>query len=91
MPAIVSWTTSAIVRAESDRFAEVLADADPDTRVPSCPDWTVADLLWHLGEVQMFWGDDRGAAVDDPAGAEDPVRPDGYDGGAGVRRSAARR
>jgi uncharacterized protein (TIGR03083 family) len=24
--------------------------------VPSCPDWTAADLLWHLGQVQWFWG-----------------------------------
>jgi uncharacterized protein (TIGR03083 family) len=24
--------------------------------VPSCPDWTVADLLWHVGEVHHFWG-----------------------------------
>ena len=25
-------------------------------RVPSCPDWNADDLLWHLGEVQWFWG-----------------------------------
>jgi uncharacterized protein (TIGR03083 family) len=24
--------------------------------VPSCPGWTVADLLWHVGEVHRFWG-----------------------------------
>ena len=24
-------------------------------RLPSCPDWTVADLLWHLTEVHDFW------------------------------------
>ncbi|MGI9597659.1 MAG: maleylpyruvate isomerase family mycothiol-dependent enzyme [Acidimicrobiales bacterium] len=23
--------------------------------VPSCPDWTAADLTWHLAEVQYFW------------------------------------
>ena len=33
-----------------------LADCDLDARVPSCPDWNAADLLWHLGaEVQDFW------------------------------------
>lgn len=26
-----------------------------DRKVPSCPDWTVADLVFHLGEVQAFW------------------------------------
>jgi uncharacterized protein (TIGR03083 family) len=24
-------------------------------RVPGCPDWTLADLVEHLGGVQMFW------------------------------------
>ena len=28
-----------------------------DTRVPTCPDWTADDLLWHLAEVQWFWGE----------------------------------
>ncbi len=41
---------------DSARFADVLREAPPDARVPSCPDWTADDLLWHLGEVQWFWG-----------------------------------
>lgn len=41
---------------ESARFAEVIAEVPPDARVPSCPDWSAEDLLWHLGEVQWFWG-----------------------------------
>lgn len=41
---------------ESTRFAEAIREAPPDARVPSCPDWTADDLLWHLGEVQWFWG-----------------------------------
>ena len=40
---------------DSARFRAVLADCDPAARVPSCPDWDAADLLWHLGEVQHFW------------------------------------
>jgi len=40
---------------ESARFAEVLGAAAPDAPVPTCPEWTVDDLLWHLGEVQWFW------------------------------------
>lgn len=24
--------------------------------VPSCPEWTVADLVWHVAEVYQFWG-----------------------------------
>ena len=40
--------------AEIGRFADVLADADPDARVPTCPDWSVADLTRHLGGVHRW-------------------------------------
>lgn len=43
------------VAAESDRFAEVIARTPADRPVPSCPDWTAADLWFHLAEVQWFW------------------------------------
>ncbi|KAA1424197.1 maleylpyruvate isomerase family mycothiol-dependent enzyme [Nocardioides antri] len=43
------------LRRDSARFREVLATCDPEARVPACPDWSAADLLWHLGEVQWFW------------------------------------
>lgn len=42
---------------ESRRFRDVLADAPPADPVPTCPDWRADDLLWHLGEVQWFWGE----------------------------------
>jgi uncharacterized protein (TIGR03083 family) len=41
---------------ESERFAAVLSGTAPEARVPTCPDWNADDLLWHLGEVQWFWG-----------------------------------
>lgn len=41
---------------ESARFADVLRAAPADARVPTCPDWDAQDLLWHLAEVQWFWG-----------------------------------
>ena len=71
------------IRTESARFREVLADCDPTARVPACPDWDAADLLWHLAGVQAFWAD-----VDpDPAGGrrrglrgEAAARPETYDG-----------
>lgn len=28
---------------------------DPDVRVPSCPDWSLRDLVEHVTEVQRFW------------------------------------
>lgn len=44
------------IERESERFAAVLTDADPAARVPTCPEWSAADLLWHLTEVHLFWG-----------------------------------
>lgn len=41
---------------ESARFRDAIAQAAPDTAVPSCPEWNADDLLWHLGQVQWFWG-----------------------------------
>ena len=38
------------IRSESRRFREVLSTCDPDARVPGCPEWNAADLLWHLAE-----------------------------------------
>lgn len=65
------------IRAESTRFRAVLTDCDPEARVPSCPDWTAGDLLWHLIGVQDRWatmvGDRPDANADNYA---DPVRPD---------------
>ncbi len=71
------------IRAESARFRAVLADCDPSARVPTCPDWDAADLLWHLAKVQLFWAKvvrHRPASPDDPEiGEEDAAqRPESY-------------
>jgi uncharacterized protein (TIGR03083 family) len=53
-----SLTFADTLRLIEDRSAALRAatrDADPDARVPSCPDWSVRDLVTHLGEVQLFW------------------------------------
>jgi uncharacterized protein (TIGR03083 family) len=69
-----------IIDTESRRLAEVLAVVDPDSRCTTCPDWTAADLLWHLTEVHFFWagilGRDVRSEADLPAveGAK-PERP----------------
>ena len=41
--------------ADSARFTEVLRHTPYETAVPTCPDWTAADLYFHLAEVQAFW------------------------------------
>jgi uncharacterized protein (TIGR03083 family) len=55
----------------------VLRDCDPEKRVPSCPDWTAADLLWHLTEVQHFWGTIVLERLDAPP-KHKPERPADY-------------
>ena len=67
------------IRGESARFRDVLADCDPAARVPACPDWSAADLLWPMVTVQWFWATaviDRPAEVDE---AQEPERPEAYD------------
>ncbi len=69
------------LRAESRRFREVLTTCDPDARVPACPAWNAADLLWHLAGVQWFWGTtirNRPAAPREEDA--EPERPTSYDG-----------
>ena len=70
----------AAIRRDSDRFYELAATADPTARVASCPDWTIADLVWHLGEVHWFWGTDieMRASSPDEIEAVKPKRPEAY-------------
>ncbi|MDQ1372946.1 MAG: hypothetical protein QOJ09_284 [Actinomycetota bacterium] len=44
------------LRADGGRLADV-ADGNLDARVPSCPEWNVADLVWHTGAVHRFWAE----------------------------------
>jgi uncharacterized protein (TIGR03083 family) len=63
---------------ESARFAEVIRAVRPAARVPSCPDWSGDDLLWHLGQVQWFWGTVVREQVTGPQAAQlKPDRPAG--------------
>ena len=82
--ASLAWDASDVIRRESDRFSEVLAATDPDASVPSCPEWTAADLAWHLAEVHWFWAEvlSTGATTDEQIEAIEaakPARPAGMD------------
>lgn len=72
----------AAIRRESDRFADVIQQADPGARVPTCPEWDADDLLWHLTRVHAFWARilRSGAQTDEEAEgveADQPERPAG--------------
>jgi uncharacterized protein (TIGR03083 family) len=68
-----------VIENYSDDIASRAGDADLTLAVPSCPDWTLGDLVVHLGTVQRFWAHNlmkrnsgERSTLDDP---EDP--PDG--------------
>jgi uncharacterized protein (TIGR03083 family) len=61
---------------ESGRFAAAVAAAPPGAPVSTCPEWDVDDLLWHLAEVQWFWGTIVGQAMEKPPSTDArPERP----------------
>lgn len=41
--------TAAALITENAAFAALLRDADPSTPVPTCPDWTLEQLMRHVG------------------------------------------
>ena len=43
------------IESESAAAAATISAATLDARVPSCPDWSLAELIGHLGRVQRFW------------------------------------
>jgi uncharacterized protein (TIGR03083 family) len=52
------------------------ADGHLGRRIEHCPDWTMADLVWHLTEVQWFWNrvaTERPSTS--PESIESPPRP----------------
>jgi uncharacterized protein (TIGR03083 family) len=45
----------ALIDDRSAALRDAAAQAGFGARVPGCPDWTVADLITHVGDVQIFW------------------------------------
>jgi uncharacterized protein (TIGR03083 family) len=44
------------IERDGQQFLNAAHSAGLSAAVPSCPGWTVADLVWHMGEVHHFWG-----------------------------------
>jgi uncharacterized protein (TIGR03083 family) len=42
------------LRAHTAAFARALEGADPTTRVPTCPEWRVRDLVAHIGQAHRW-------------------------------------
>jgi len=69
-----------MIRRDSDRFYTTADSADPTRPVTGCPDWAIADLVWHLGECHWFWGTDIERRASGPGEIEQakPERPASY-------------
>lgn len=67
-----------VIHDESQRLAAVLAEADQNAKVPTCPAWNAGDLLWHLTGVQLFWAGILREDVRTEAGVEamEAAKPD---------------
>ena len=73
----------------ADAAAEALLASGWSARVPGCPGWTLADLVWHLAEVQHFWAWVVRTRAPDPSAYAEPVRrPDDELLGWGLAQSA---
>ena len=65
----------AAIEAHSAGFAEATRDSLA-ARVRHCPDWTVADLVWHLTSVHWLWATIAEEQPDSfPDEARRPERP----------------
>jgi len=63
--------------AEVHRGTEVIVDAASsrlDQRVPSCPGWTMADLVAHVGNFYAMWDEVATTPDFDPEASERPPR-----------------
>ncbi|WP_020575410.1 maleylpyruvate isomerase family mycothiol-dependent enzyme [Actinopolymorpha alba] len=79
----------AAITYHSRGFADAVRD-NLDARVEHCPDWDVADLVWHLTEVHWFWRTIAGERLAAPADeSQRPGRPEREDLVAAFERGAA--
>jgi uncharacterized protein (TIGR03083 family) len=64
----------AALRREGAALAAA-AEGRLESTVPSCPEWTVADLVWHVGNVHHFWREVTERRLQDPEAVTRPPRP----------------
>jgi uncharacterized protein (TIGR03083 family) len=67
-----------VLHRANARFADAAAQAllakGWKAPVPGCPDWHMADLVWHLAEVQHFWAWVVRTRAEDPSTYREPAR-----------------
>jgi len=66
------------IARSSERIASLITEDNFTSQVPSCPEWTLFDLVSHIGEVQNFWSHSILEAIADvpwPGGVSKPDSP----------------
>src|SRR3712207_934273 len=67
-----------VLQKADARFADAAAEAvlarGWRAPVPGCPGWSLADLVWHLSEVQHFWAWIVRTRAPDPSAYPEPAR-----------------
>ena len=77
-PTFTEWLT--LIEDRSAALRAGAGEAGLTARVPGCPDWSVRDLVAHLGEVQRFWAAAVAAGpADGPPGEDQLDRTPGDD------------
>jgi uncharacterized protein (TIGR03083 family) len=61
-------------RRFADAATEALLARGWKAPVPGCPGWSLADLVWHLAEVQHFWAWVVRTRAPDPSTYTEPQR-----------------
>jgi uncharacterized protein (TIGR03083 family) len=61
-----------LIRADSAALADA-ADQDLTAQIPSCPDWSMADLVRHILQVHRSWGRIVGEELMEPDWSEAPM------------------
>ncbi|GAB2767971.1 maleylpyruvate isomerase family mycothiol-dependent enzyme [Amycolatopsis magusensis] len=72
----LTWLTNAL-HTHTAGFAEAAEGGDPATRVPTCPEWRLRDLVGHIGQAHRWAAGmvrtREPAAVPDPLEADPPA------------------
>jgi uncharacterized protein (TIGR03083 family) len=63
----------AALRADGPALRAAVGEVGPDPTVPSCPDWTIADLTRHVGSVLAWVGAFAGNGRTDNPGERPPA------------------
>ena len=70
------------LQEQTTEFAAIATGAAPGTPVPTCPDWTLRDLVGHMGQAPRWMAgvvrSGAAAAAPDPKDAEVPADARGW-------------